>query len=301
MIAAGRVRIKDDRVLIGVPAVHEILIRSMGVQDDDLRVRVRGVTVFDTRYNVGWYRGETFLTSAIPPFPAIEQSDHWRVARVTSAMLAAAGGATAGDLVEVDVFDGWGDSWRTAPWVATVKWTDGRVTTHTGGVASTGASVQPAVPDVVVTPTAHTLTGGETVDVAGGSTATYSEGLAACGLSVGVLLNNPTGATLGISVSGTVDDDVLFNGSIYEPGAYPFPWTVWGSPCGSDNTMNGAHAFSYSGIIGPFSDFRIQGKDNGFGGSISCSMTITEVSPAVSYFATGPHFSTYVPDGSFRL
>jgi len=293
--------LKDDRVLVGVPTVREILIRSMGVQEDDLRVRVRGVTVFDTRYNVGWYRGETFLTAAIPPIPAYDQADHWRVARVTEAMLAVAGEAAAGDLVEVDVFDGWGGAWRTAPWVATVTWTDGRVTTCTGGVTSTGESAQPAVADVVVTPSAHTLYGGETVDVTGGSTATYSEGLAACGLSTGVRLNNPTGATLGISVSGSVDDDVLFNGSIYEPGAHPFPWTVWGSPCGSDNTMNGVHSFAYSGTIGPFSDFRIQGKDNGFGGSISCSVTITTVSPAESYFATGPHFSTYVPNGNFRL
>lgn len=69
-----------------------------------------------------------------------------------------------------------------------------------------------------------------------------------------------------LEASGGINDDLLINGSIYEEGQYPFSWGSYGSPCGSDNTKNGSHSWSYSVILLPGEVITFGCKDNGFGG-----------------------------------
>lgn len=77
-----------------------------------------------------------------------------------------------------------------------------------------------------------------------------------------------------VNVVGTADDEVLFNGVVYEPGVYPFNWNNFGNPCGSVTGDNGAHQFSYTHTLQPCEQLRIGVKDNGFGGFYSVSWSL---------------------------
>jgi hypothetical protein len=127
----------------------EVYIDSLGVQDDDLRVKIGGKVVSDTRWNLGWYKGEDFLTSNVPPFPSYLNADHWRRVRVSKAQAAIAGSRMdIGDLVEVDVFDGWGGGWNRSKWNGQVTWSDGHISNFLDlGQTNTGFSTgsNPAV------------------------------------------------------------------------------------------------------------------------------------------------------------
>lgn len=139
----------DEGAPADPPYVAELLIESLGPQDDDLRVTVGGVVVSDTRWNAGWYNtdGENrreyptgTFPPVIPPWPTITSAS-WRKIRVTAAQADALGlRMVSGMEVEVDVLDGWASNWQTSPWRATVTWSDGLMEAHDGGLASAGTS-----------------------------------------------------------------------------------------------------------------------------------------------------------------
>ena len=73
----------------------------------------------------------------------------------------------------------------------------------------------------------------------------------------------------GVQHSYYVDDDVLFDGEVYMPDAYPF--FTW-EPVGH---QNGAHLFFYTKRLAVGESFLIQGRDNGGGGRLYCALTVS--------------------------
>lgn len=111
----------DEGAPADPPHVAELRVAAQSDIDDDFRITVGGVVVSDTRT------------------PASV-----REVAVTAAQAEALGlRMVAGMEVEVDVFDGWAPCWITAPWVATVTWSDGLVETRAGGWHSRGLSEFP--------------------------------------------------------------------------------------------------------------------------------------------------------------
>jgi hypothetical protein len=99
--------------------------------------------------------------------------------------------------------------------------------------------------------------------------ATYGE----CQQSLGITITNSTDSSITIKVDGGVDDDVAFDGVVYEDGAYCFfrGDCVYYTVCVN---VNGAHSFSYQQVLPIGSSLNIKGIDNGLGGGISCEITI---------------------------
>lgn len=85
------------------------------------------------------------------------------------------------------------------------------------------------------------------------------------------MLRNTCACTATLNVSGGVDDDVLINFSVYQPGQFPFNG---GDPCGRGVPYNGSHNFSYSTTLAPGQTIDIRGRDNIAGGSITFSWTL---------------------------
>lgn len=73
---------------------------------------------------------------------------------------------------------------------------------------------------------------------------------------------------------GGVDDEVLINGAIYQPGQFPFPWSLYGNPCGSVTGDNGGHNFTYIAILNPGQSITVGARDRGFGGGLTCGWTL---------------------------
>lgn len=90
------------------------------------------------------------------------------------------------------------------------------------------------------------------------------------GQTLGLTIENTLGISVKVGVEGSVDDDVLFDGNVYDPGKYAY----W--PDGS----NGAHDFSYTKILGVGQSLIIQAKDNGIGGGIQCKVSV-EAAPVI--------------------
>jgi hypothetical protein len=88
----------------------------------------------------------------------------------------------------------------------------------------------------------------------------YLEGV----ISQGCTITNTVDRSITITVEGGADDDVMFNGVVYEAGAYLY----------FSNGKNGAHNFSYTTTLAAFDSLLIQGVDNGYGGSIDCTISI---------------------------
>lgn len=88
------------------------------------------------------------------------------------------------------------------------------------------------------------------------------------GTSLGLSVRNPLSRSITLTVSGSVDDDVLFDGEVFEPGMHLY-----------GDTFNGAHNFSRRITLAPGATVTIQGKDNFEGGSgISCTLIAQEIS-----------------------
>lgn len=119
--------------------VQSIVVQSLGPQDDDLRVRINGIVVSDTRWNVGWYKADSFLTKSVPPFPPLNNADHWRKITVDN-FSALPRPPRSGDLIEVDLFDGWAGAWAMSPVQIGVTFTDGTQQIATVGTATSGTS-----------------------------------------------------------------------------------------------------------------------------------------------------------------
>lgn len=110
-------------------------------------------------------------------------------------------------------------------------------------------------------------------------TGSFSSSLTACQSlpALATVINNFDVPAL-LTVNGSADDDFLIDGQVYEPGAYPFNWANFGSPCGSTNQTNGSHRISeYTRVLQPGESVTLGGKDNGFGGGVSGSWTLSTI------------------------
>jgi hypothetical protein len=103
-------------------------------------------------------------------------------------------------------------------------------------------------------------------------------------------VTNDTGRDAWLKASGSVDDDVLIDGEVYQEGQFPFPWENYGSPCGSTNSTNGAHDWTFSKKLGPGQSVRFGIKNNGYGGGITGTWTLNscEEPPPPPPDCTGP-------------
>ena len=116
----------------------EVLITSLGPQDDDLRVRVNNTVAFDGQCASGSYSGEV-SDPGNASFNPLWQTSGFRVVRMTREVMHALGcRIIPGAVISVDVFDLGGGVWQTSPWRAEVKWSNGEVSTCTGGGSASG-------------------------------------------------------------------------------------------------------------------------------------------------------------------
>lgn len=105
--------------------------------------------------------------------------------------------------------------------------------------------------------------------------ANYNTTLGSCATSTGITFINNAGTNVSVKVQGTVNDEFIVNGSIYEPGAYPFNWNSFGNPCGSVTGDNGAHSFTYYDTLSNTEVILFQAKDNGVGGSATWTVYLS--------------------------
>ena len=139
LISSGNVVLpnKSERTNIEL-SPEKIIVKSLGPQDDDMRLRIGEVDIFNPKRNVSWYRGSVDLP---PQGNPSWQTFGFRVGIVTrSEAIAAGANWTLGSTVNVDTFDGWGNGYRTSPWIATVILNGGKTTRHKGGVNFSGSS-----------------------------------------------------------------------------------------------------------------------------------------------------------------
>ena len=131
-----------------------LLLVSEGPQDDDIRLTIDDVPIFDTQLIISGYIGSlTVGNRNNPDF----LTTGFRKAAVTRDQAIAAGANWAlGATVKVDVFDGWGPGVRTATWKVMIDFKSGRFTQKTGGTSSSGTS-RSFTPDPV--PSDYYLTG----------------------------------------------------------------------------------------------------------------------------------------------
>lgn len=142
---AKMIPMMGDLVLLSSPTPIAIIVRHTSYVDDDSRVRIDGVTMVDTGWNVAWYSGQTYLGPGGNPSYA---TTGFREIQVTYAQAAALGvHLRVGAFVQVDTRDGWAGSWRTAPWVAEIQWSFGPSTYKSGGSVTTGPS--PVIPSPI--------------------------------------------------------------------------------------------------------------------------------------------------------
>jgi hypothetical protein len=79
---------------------------------------------------------------------------------------------------------------------------------------------------------------------------------------------NPLPGQALMTISGIVDDDVLIDGEIYEPGQYPIQNLSWSC------SLNQAHSFRYEKIVGPGVSTTVGFNDN-WGVSSAISITVS--------------------------
>ena len=143
LISSGNVVLpnRSERTNIEL-SPEKIIVKSLGPQDDDMRLRIGGVDIFNPQRNVSWYIGSDDVS---PRGNRNWQHVGFRKAIVTRSEAIAAGAKwELGAKISVDTFDGWGRNYRTAPWIATVISNGGETTRHTGGVTFTGDSKSPS-------------------------------------------------------------------------------------------------------------------------------------------------------------
>lgn len=114
--------------------------------------------------------------------------------------------------------------------------------------------------------------------IPGGANAslTYAASYLAMAASAGITLTNTLSRPVTLVVTGSADDDVMFNGAVYQPDTYFY--TYGGLVYWSWNAVgrrNAAHGFSYTTTLAPWASLLIQGQDNGAGGSISATVTVS--------------------------
>jgi len=139
LVSSGNVVLpnKQERTNIEL-SPEKIIVTALGPFDDDMRLRIGEVDIFNPQRNVSWYRGFQDLP---PQGNPNWQTSGFRIGIVTRSEAIAAGADwTLGATVSVDTFDGWGDNYRTSPWTATVILNGGSTSRYSGGSSSTGSS-----------------------------------------------------------------------------------------------------------------------------------------------------------------
>lgn len=71
---------------------------------------------------------------------------------------------------------------------------------------------------------------------------------------------------------GSCNDEIIFNGQIYEEREHIFPW--YQDFCGLGLPLNGSHDFTYSKILQPGESITIGSRDNGLGGGTNGYYTL---------------------------
>lgn len=139
--SSGNVVIPTEEQRVNVELSPEkLILQSTGPQDDDVRLKIGGVDIFNPKQCIIWYKGELNVG---PDFNTNFQNTGFRVCSVTRNEAIKAGAKwELGATVEVDTFDGWGGRFRTAPWIVTIILNGGSISKKTGGSTSVGLSPQ---------------------------------------------------------------------------------------------------------------------------------------------------------------
>lgn len=121
---------------------------------------------------------------------------------------------------------------------------------------------------------------GQLIECCGNESIEYYTSYGFCGTSLGVTIKNIADDNLVIIVHGDgegqgVGDDVLFDGIVFQDNEHYFWWFPY-SPCWGWLHSNRPHKFNYTKTLSPGESFLIQGRDNGFGGSINISIDVTK-------------------------
>ena len=148
---------------------------------------------------------------------------------------------------------------------------------HADGSSQTGSAATVTVPDCCVPMLQRTGDVIEVVPAASGlsNTTNNNDSYGACA-NHSYTVQNTMGRNVTITVAGTVDDDIAFNGAIFEPGAHValfggrHYWTD-DNPCGR---ANGAHGFTYTHILSPGQTLTITAMDNGGGGWVNADISV---------------------------
>ena len=131
---------KEERTNIEL-SPEKIIVTALRPFDDDMRLRIGEVDIFNPQRAADWYRGSVDLPPGGNPN---WRTSGFRIGIVTRSEAIAAGADwTLGATVSVDTFDGWSYEYRTSPWTAKVIWNSKKITRHSGGSSSTGSSEGP--------------------------------------------------------------------------------------------------------------------------------------------------------------
>lgn len=105
---------------------EKIIIKMLGVTDDDIRIRIGDTVLFDPRRgaNKPFPRDQVFRSAIITRSEAIAAGADWRL------------GAT----VNVDTFDAFPNYYASAPWAVTIILNGGSTSRKTGGSTVNGKS-----------------------------------------------------------------------------------------------------------------------------------------------------------------
>ena len=116
---------------------------------------------------------------------------------------------------------------------------------------------------------------GSTVNIVNGAANTslsYSVGYGDGASSAGLTIHNTLSTPVTLVVSGDANDDVMFNGAVYEPDAHIWGYYYIYNPVGH---RNASHSFTYTTTLAPGASLLIQGQDNGYGGNINCTVAVS--------------------------
>jgi len=121
MVSGDRVRTQANKVLVGAAAIPvRLTLRSLGPQDDDLRVDIDGVPVSDTHYLVSHYYEDVF----------VGQNSQWQTEGFRKIVLTH--GLTRGARVKVWLCDV-GGSASGSPIAVRIDWSDGSASQFAAG------------------------------------------------------------------------------------------------------------------------------------------------------------------------
>lgn len=138
MIAGDRVRIRDNRVLIGVEAISTLRIITSPTFDDDLAISINGRFVYDQQrgglnagFDITLRPGD--LSQVYPGGqPGTFEAQPQTFAQFPISM-------STGDIVRLFVANTIAGGWQGGTWQATVTYSTGRVASFTGGQISSGS------------------------------------------------------------------------------------------------------------------------------------------------------------------